>query len=153
MAQHDLNRATITVIEQIISDPTPNSIHLKMVTNSHNPSIFTPTLDEFKAALFLENTEPNIKPFGYIKIPKLHALKDSKVVVSQLLEIADMEQFIEYNKLVTQSVKYRVAMRGRTKLHLGGLPTVGVNFNKVVETEGKPFLRGSAVCSETNSSS
>jgi Protein of unknown function (DUF3712) len=151
MAQHDLDRATITVIEQIISDPTPSNIQLKMVTNSHNPSIFRPTLDEFKAALFLENTEPNIKPFGYIKIPKLHATKDATVVVSQPLEIVDMEQFIAYNKLVTQSETYRVAMRGRTNLHLGALPTVGVNFNKVVETKGKPLFLGFAVCSETYS--
>jgi len=142
MAQHDLDRATITVIEQIISEPAPNQVQLKMVTNSHNPSIFRPTLDEFKAALFLENTEPNIKPFGYIKIPKLHATKDATVVVSQPLEIVDMDQFIAYNKLVTQSDTYRVAMRGRTNLHLGALPTVGVNFNKVVETKGLNSLKG-----------
>jgi hypothetical protein len=145
MAQHDLDRAELTVTDQVVSDPTPDSVQLRMVTNSHNPSIFRPTLDEFRAALFLENTEPNIKPFGYITIPKLYAARDAEVVVSQPLEIVDMDQFIAYNTLVTQSEKYRVALRGKTKLHLGGLPVVTVNFNKAVEVKGKQYLLGPAV--------
>lgn len=102
-----------------------------------NKSLFTPTLDSFNASLFLENTEPNIKPFGYITIPSVHALKVSFTEVEQDMVIVDKEQFIAYNKLVTSSKQFRVAVRGRTKLHLGALPVVTVDYNKAILMNGK----------------
>src|ERR1700753_2287152 len=122
---------------QIVTDPRPNVVHLKMVNRVTNKSIFTPTLDSFNASLFLENTEPNIKPFGYITIPSVHALKQVYTTVEQDMEIANMEQFIAYNKLVTSSKEFRVAVRGRTKLHLGALPVVTVDYNKAILMNGK----------------
>jgi len=101
--------------------------------------MFTPTMDAFQAALFLEDTEPDIKPFGYITIPSLHVQKENPVVIDQELEIIDHEQFARYTTLVMQSETYRLAVRGQTDLHLGALPTSKVNFNKVMTSQGNPL--------------
>jgi len=53
-----------------------------------------------------------------------------------------MDQFIAYNKLVTQSETFRFALRGRTRLHLGALPVVSVDFNKAIETKGLNSFKG-----------
>jgi hypothetical protein len=139
IAQHDVDGATLHLDLQIVSDPTPSSVHLHVVNTATSYSLFTPVLDGINASIFLENTEPNIKPFGYLQIPTMHATKTFQNIVDQTLDILDMDQFIAYNKLVTQSEKFRFALRGRTKVHLGALPVVGVDFNKAIETNGKIF--------------
>jgi Protein of unknown function (DUF3712) len=140
IAQHDVNKAELSMEEQIVSDPRPDVIKLKMTNKVKNHSLFTPTLDAFNASLFLENTEPDIKPFGYITIPSVHALKVTYTNIEQDMQIANMEQFIAYNKLVTSAKEFRVAVRGRTKLHLGALPVVTVNFNKAILMNGTSDL-------------
>ena len=75
IAQHDINQSELYIEEQIVSNPRPDLVHLKMKNKVRNKGMFTPTLDPFNASLFLENTEPNIKPFGYITISSVHALK------------------------------------------------------------------------------
>lgn len=132
-----MNKAILYMEEQIVSDPRPDVIHLSMKNKIKNKSWFTPTLDPFNATLFLENTEPNIKPFGRITIPTVHALKEIYTNIDQEMHIEDMDQFIAYNKLVTASESFRVAVRGRTRLHLGALPVVWVDFNKAIEMKGK----------------
>jgi len=62
--------------------------------------------------------------------------------VDQTLEILDMDKFIAYNTLVTQSETFRFALRGRTRLHLGALPVVSVDFNKAIETKGLNSFKG-----------
>jgi Protein of unknown function (DUF3712) len=140
IAQHDINDASLHLDVQIVSDPKPNTVKLHVVNTAESKSWFTPMLDAFNASLFLEATEPDIKPFGILEIPRLHATHTFLTVVDQVMEILDMDQFIAYNKLVTSSESFRFALRGRTKLHLGGLPVVGVDFNKAIETKGKLIL-------------
>jgi hypothetical protein len=136
IAQHDVNRAELSMEEQIVTNPRPDIVHIKMRNKVINHSLFTPMLDKFNASLFLENTEPNIKPFAYIEIPAVHAIKLTYTDVEQEMPIADMDQFIAYNKLVVTSKEFRVAVRGRTKLHLGALPVVTVDFNKAILMNG-----------------
>jgi hypothetical protein len=126
---------------QVATDPKPNSIHLQMVTESKSDSPFHPWLDEFKAALFLETTEPNITPFGYITIPRVKANAVSKITVDQVMEITNLDQFAEYNKRVMSGKSYRVAIRGRTGLKEGAFPKTTINFNKVIESQGMPLLQ------------
>jgi hypothetical protein len=137
VAQHDVDKSELYMEEQIVTNPRPDVVHIKMKNRVVNKSLFTPTLDSFNASLFLEATEPNIKPFGYLTIASVHATKVSFTDIDQELQIADMEQFTLYNKLVTNSKQFRVAVRGRTKLHLGALPVVTVNFNKAILMNGK----------------
>jgi hypothetical protein len=121
-------------------EPKSNSVKVKMAQQIINHSIFRPTLDGFEVELFLENTLPNIKPFAKMNIPGVHAKKVTNVTIEQTLNILDMDQFIAYNKLVTQSETYRVALRGKTRLHLGALPVVSVNYNKVLTMKGELSL-------------
>lgn len=137
IAQGDVNKAEMVINDQIISDPTPDQVKLHIISTVHSKSMFRPTLDPFEASLFLEDTMPNIKPFGKITIPSVHATKVSTTTVDQQMKILDQEQFIKYNTLVSQSKSFRLAVRGRTKLHLGALPVVTVDFNKVVNMTGE----------------
>jgi hypothetical protein len=139
-AQRDVNASTLEIQAQIISDPTPSSVHLKLVNIARSDSSFHPTLDEFEAALFLETTEPEITPFGYVTIPKTRVSHETTIVVDQTLTVTNMDQFIAYNKLVMGSDVFRIAVRGRTGLHQKGLSKIDVDYNKVVTMNGKHYL-------------
>jgi len=128
--------------EQIVTDPTPNSVHMKIVNHAHSDSMYHPTLDGFRAALFLEDTLPDIKPFGYIDIPPVKVEKDFIITVDQTMQIEDMNQFIKYNLLVMGSKEFRVAVRGRTGVHQPGLRKIDVNYNKVITMKGLNKLEG-----------
>jgi hypothetical protein len=137
IAQNGINDAQLFMQSQTVTNPTPNSVHLNMVTISKSKSPFHPWLDEMKAALFLEDTLPDIKPFGYITIPRVKATATAMITVDQVLEIADVDQFAAYNLRVMQSNEYRVAVRGRTGLKEGSFPKTTINFNKVITSKGK----------------
>jgi len=58
------------------------------------------------------------------------------------MQITDMEQFKAYNKLVTQSKSFRLGIRGKTRLHLGALPVVTVDYNKAINLTGLNSFQG-----------
>jgi len=140
IAQKGIDDSKLELKTEIVTNPRPDVVHINMVTTAENKNVFHPTLDEFQAALFLENTGPDIKPFGYITIPRLHAGPLETITIDQEMKIADQEQFGLYNIAVLNSETYRVAIRGKTKLHLGAFPVVNVNFNKVITSKGMIFL-------------
>ncbi|QDS68416.1 hypothetical protein FKW77_010783 [Venturia effusa] len=142
IAQKGIDDSKLYLKSQVVTNPRSGAVHVRMVTDAENKNIFKPTLDEFKAALFLENTLPDIKPFGYVTIPRLHAGSLETITIDQELEIADPQQFALYNIAVLNSETYRVAIRGRTNLHLGAFPVVKVNFNKVITSKGLNKLHG-----------
>jgi len=90
----------------------------------------------------LEDTEPNIKPFGYLNIPATKATKTATIIVNQELEIKDAAEFARYNQLVLTSETYRVAQRGRMGLKEMAFPKTTVDFNKVVISKGLNNLKG-----------
>jgi len=141
-AQHDVNASTLEIQAQIVSDPTPSSVHLRLVNIARSDSKFHPTLDEFEVALFLETTEPDIIPFGYVTIPKTKIGHETTIVVDQTLNITNMEQFIRYNAIVMGSDEFRIAVRGRTGLHQKGLSKINVDYNKVITMKGLNKLAG-----------
>ncbi|OCL01806.1 hypothetical protein AOQ84DRAFT_204035 [Glonium stellatum] len=141
-AQHDVNASTLEIQEQTVSDPTSSAVHLKLVSVARSDSSFHPTLDAFQAALFLEDTEPNIIPFGYVEIPKTAVEHETTITVDQTLNVTNMDQFIAYNKVVMNSDEFRIAIRGRTGLHQKGLSKINVDYNKVVTMKGLNKLSG-----------
>jgi len=141
-AQHDVNASALEIQVQDISDPTPSTVHLKLVSVARSNSSYHPTLDAFRAALFLEDTEPNIIPFGYVEIPKTKVEHETTITVDQTLNVTNMDQFIAYNKLVMNSDEFRIAIRGRTGLHQKGLSKINVDYNKVVTMKGLNKLSG-----------
>jgi hypothetical protein len=108
-----------------------------MNTTTESNSSRHPQLYSFEAALFLEDTLPDIKPFGYVTIPAAKAESEFTTIVDQEMEIVDQEQFARYNSRVLTSETYRVAIRGRIPLKQGGLPKTTVNFNHVIESKGE----------------
>lgn len=127
----------LDVTYQGIADPRPNSIQLTLKTSIISHSSYTPIVDSFNGSFFLENTEPNIKPFGYVEVPRTQAEAVTNVTVQQRMAIADMDQFIAFNKVVMNSEEFRVALRGKTQVELNGLPHYDVDYNKVATMKGK----------------
>ena len=142
MAQQAVNKSWLEVKTITVTDPSNETVHMQQDAILHSSSIFTPTLDAFDASLFLENTEPNIKPFATLRLPKVHSTKSTPVGVDQKVTIQDMNQFIEYSKTIMNSETFRVAFRGKTQLHLGGLPVQNVDYNEVLTLKGRSFCRG-----------
>lgn len=140
IAQDGLDKAELLMVSQVVSDPSPKSVHLNQTTKSISHSPFAPYLGEFRAALFLESTMPDIVPFGFLTIPGVKATKEVLINVDQTMDIQDMEQFIAYNTLFSQEKEFRLAMRGRCSLKQPGLPTVYVDFNKVIMMPGMYLL-------------
>jgi hypothetical protein len=142
IAQHDINHATLVLRSQAAVNPTPDSVQIQMTTESHSSSHYHPRLDAFRAALFLEDTEPNIVPFAYLNIPSITAGANVTIYIQQEMEIIDIEQFGRYNSLVMSSETYRVALRGRVAFKEIAFPKSTVDFNQVVESKGFNGLKG-----------
>ncbi|KAF2085660.1 hypothetical protein K490DRAFT_46222 [Saccharata proteae CBS 121410] len=146
-AQSEVDKTTLVVNAQDVTNPEPNSVGLALNSTLTSHSRYHPNMDAFNVSLFLENTEPDIEPFGYIEIPKTHIDSKTSIDVNQTMQVADMDQFIAYNKLVIGSEEFRVAMRGKPQMKLSGIPEFKVNFNKVVTMKGLNQLSGSAITS------
>jgi len=71
--------------------------------------------------------------------------KELNTTVDQVMQIKDMDQFKAYNTLVSQNETFRVAMKGKTKLHLGALPVVEVVFSKIITMKGLNGFKGLSV--------
>ncbi|KAH0562617.1 hypothetical protein GP486_002695 [Trichoglossum hirsutum] len=142
IAQDQVNKSSLEVKSITLTNPTQNSVHIQQDVVLHSSSIFTPTLDGFKASLFLENTEPDIEPFAYLSLPQVHSSKATPININQTMKIIDLDQFSQFNTLIMNSETVRVAFRGHTALHLGGLPSTQVQYNEVLELKGLNNLAG-----------
>lgn len=149
IAQDQLNKSDLNITNQVVANPTPQTVDLTLDSVASSNSSFHPTLDSFDAALFLENTEPNILPFAYITIPTSKAGKHVEIHASQTVNISNMDQFVAYNKLVLQAEEFRVAVRGKMPVKLSGVPKFHVNYNKAVTLKGLNGLKGFAVTNFT----
>lgn len=140
-AQHDLNDSTLEVKEQDVTSPSPDGIHLKLVTVAKSGSSFHPTIEAFRAGLSLEGQEP----FIYIDVPETKAEAETDIVVESDLKFASKDQFINYNKAVMGSETLTVYMDGKTKIHQKGLSAIDVNYNKKVTMKGLNKLSGLSI--------
>lgn len=145
IAQGQIDKSGLNITNQVVANPTPTSVDITLDSVASSNSSFHPTLESFQAALFLEDTEPNIVPFGYVTIPQSKADKSVNIHASQTMQIANMTQFIAYNKLVMNSEEFRVAVRGRMPVKLGGFPKFHVDYNKAIVMKGLNGLAGFAV--------
>lgn len=76
-------------------------------------------------------------PFLYIDIPSVKSNKEVQVTVDQDIKLPNLDAFTDYTKTVMSSETFKVRLTGKTKLHLGGLPTYDIDYNKVVTMKGK----------------
>lgn len=132
-AQHDVNASSLSFTDLQFLNPSPNTITLTQKGILHSPSHYTPTLDSFNASLWLvTNGVFGAVPFVNIQMPKIHALHgDSNVsVTDQVVTVLDQAQLSQYAIQVLDQKNVTTALTGRTKLHLGALPTTEVNYNE-----------------------
>jgi hypothetical protein len=131
-AQREINSSTIEVVSQEVTNPHPDSIHLKLNTLIKSDSSYHPRIDGFRAGLSLEGQEP----FLYIDIPEVKSEAETPVTVDQEVKLANQNAFSEYTKTVLNSEEFSVRLDGKTNIHLSGLPTMDVNYNKIVTMKG-----------------
>lgn len=139
-AQHEINSSTLEVTSQEVTNPSADGVHLKIDTVIRSGSSYHPTIDSFRAALSLEGQEP----FLYIDIPEAKSEAETYVTVEQDVKFASMDSFSGYTKTVLASESFQVHLDGKTNLHLSGLPSMDVNYNKVITMKGKSLVLSDA---------
>lgn len=145
IAQDGVNDTELSFYELQFLDPTPDTVTLTQRAKLHSPSIFTPTLDPFTAGLWLVSNETfGPSPFASIDFPRIHALHpDSNVsFAGQVLPILDVDQLSEYATQVLSQEYVTTALTGSTKLHVGKLPVVTINYNSSTKYKALNGLKG-----------
>jgi hypothetical protein len=131
-AQHDINSSTLEVNSQDVTQPTEDSIHLRINSTAKSSSSFHPRLDAFRASFALEGKEP----FIYADVPETKADASTEIIIDQNVKIANMDSFKEYNKLVIGSETFSVLFSGKTKVHQSGLKAITVDYDKKITMKG-----------------
>jgi len=132
-AQHDINASTLEVTHQDTVNPTSDTIDLKLDSTIRSSSPFHPTIDSFPAALSLKGKSP----FLTVQVPEAKSSKVTNITIQQnSLKITDMNAFTDYVTTVLTSETFDVYMNGKATLHLSGLPSMKVNYNKIVTMKG-----------------
>lgn len=137
-AQHDINASTLEVTSQEVTSPQPNAVHVKLESIARSSSSFHPTIEGFKAGLSLEGKEP----FLFLNVPEVKAEAETQIDIDQEAQIANMDSFKEYNKVVIGSETFEVTMAGKTKVHQKGLSAISVDYNKKITMKGLNKLSG-----------
>lgn len=145
IAQHDVNRSHLEITEIQFLEPTSDSILMTQKAILHSPSTFTPTLDPFLAANYLlVNGVYGPEPMIYLPMPKIHALhpQSNASVDGARVHIESLDQVTAYATACLTNEEVEVALVGKTTLHLGTLPSVGINYNTTTTHKGLNGLKG-----------
>ena len=135
-AQDEINKSTLEVTSQEVTSPTENGVHLKLESLIRSDSSYHPTIDSFRAALSLDGQDP----FIHIQIPEAKSEAETRVSVDQDAEFTSLGAFTAYTKTVLGAETFNVNLRGKTNIHLKGLPTMDVDYNKVVSMKGEFYM-------------
>jgi len=119
----------------VLSDPTPDSFHLKQTAVIGKKSPYHPRLDAFNASLSLAG--PTIKPYAYVQIPDIFASETATTVIDQDVKITDIDQLNTYTSTVLSNESVSLAIQGKTGLHEMRFPTTTVDYSKVVAMKGQ----------------
>lgn len=145
IAQHGVNESSLSFFSLQFLKPSSTNISLTQAAQLHSPSIFTPTLDPFTAGLWLvTNGTFGPTPFVNIQFPSVHALHPNSNVsfADQVLQILDQDQLAQYATQVLSQKNVTTALTGRTKLHIGKLPVVSINYNSSTTYDSLNGLQG-----------
>lgn len=137
-AQKEINSSTLEVTNMEVTNPTPDSVHLKIDNTIRSDSSYHPTIEAFRAGLSLEGQEP----FIYIDIPEAKSEGETFITVEQDVNFADSDRFTAYTKTVLGSEELTINLDGRTTIHISGLPSTDVNYNKKITMKGLNHLSG-----------
>lgn len=118
----------------VITNPTPNSFHLKQtqVLGVHGTP-FKPTIFSFAGAVALLG----YPVFANVQVPQTVAQNGQVVNVDQEVHLTDVEAFTDYTKAVLLQEQVDLSIAGRPQLKLGALPTETINYNKTITMTGE----------------
>ncbi|KAL5113459.1 hypothetical protein ACEQ8H_008651 [Pleosporales sp. CAS-2024a] len=137
-AQHDINASTLEVTSLVITNPTEKGVHVNLSSVIKSNSSYHPVIDGFVAGLSVDRQAP----FIHINVPGLKSQKETPVTVDQDVSFTSLEAFTNFTKAVLGSETFHVNLDGKPNIHLKGLPTMNVNYDKVVSTKGLNKLQG-----------
>ncbi|KAJ8112259.1 hypothetical protein OPT61_g5324 [Boeremia exigua] len=137
-AQKEINSSTLEVTNMEVTDPTPDSVHLKIDNTIRSDSSYHPRIEAFRAGLSLEGQDP----FIYIDIPEAKSEGETFVTVDQEVNFESPELFNAYTKTVLGSEELTINLDGKTTIHISGLPSTKVNYNKKITMKGLNHLSG-----------
>ncbi|RDW87468.1 hypothetical protein BP5796_03162 [Coleophoma crateriformis] len=150
IAQHDVNKSTLTFTELDFLEPTADSVTITQKGILHSYSMYTPTLDPFTASSWLvTNGTFGANPILTVEMPKIHAMHgDNNVSVSsQVASVVDTNQLNAFTIAALNQEYITTALTGKTKLHEGALPVTTVSYNKSTTYKGLNRLAGFNVTS------
>lgn len=133
LAQSNINKSTLGLLSESITNPSPNSIDLDLRSVILSNSSRHPQLDAFDGSFHLEDSDT---PFLQFRIPAVKAENGTETQVSQRVEITNLDAFTEYTRTTLVSEEYTVRLRGKGGLKLGSLPKTTVNYNQKITTKG-----------------
>lgn len=139
IAQHQVDDSHLEFREAFFLNPTPESVEVTQKAVLHNPSTFTPTLDPFAADLFLvtAGTYASVSMLT-LPMPGIHAKKATNASIdNQVIKINNVDALGDYAVAVMNNENITTALVGRTKLHLGKLPTQKIKFNSTSTYKSK----------------
>ena len=136
IAQSNVNDSTLEIQSMIITDPTPRSFHLQQHSVIQSSSSYHPLLDAFNATLSIKDDKLVRSPFASIELPALHPTAETSVDIDQTVQLANLDQYTDFAKVVLASEEYKLVVDGKTGLHQSGLRTIRIDYNKVVTLKG-----------------
>lgn len=134
MAQDSINKGTLAILSQSITNPTPDSIELELRSAVLSNSSHHPNLDAFMGSFYLEDADT---PFLEFEIPAVKAVNGTEAEVQRRVAITNLDAFSQYTTTNLLSEEYNIYLRGKGGLKLGSLPKTTVNYNQKITTKGR----------------
>jgi Protein of unknown function (DUF3712) len=133
LAQKKINKSTLAVTSESITNPTPGAVDIDMETVILTNSSQHPHLDAFDGDLYLEDSDT---PFLTLQIPATEAKNGTKATVKQTAQIEHLDAFTDYTIKTLVSDEFSVKLKGKGGLKLGSLPHTTVNYNQKINLKG-----------------
>jgi len=145
IAQSGVSKARLEVTGLDFFNPTPDSIQVTERIITHNPSMYTPTLDPWSGGTYVvTNGTYSEKPILYLPVPKTHTLHplSNAAIVNATVPIFDQDQIALYATQLLSLSQVTTALVGKPVLHIGKLPAIHVKYNSSTTYNGLGGLQG-----------
>ncbi|EEP81897.1 predicted protein [Uncinocarpus reesii 1704] len=139
IAQRDVNRSTLEITEMEITDPSPDSFHIRLTQVIGSKSKYHPNLDAFNADVSLPNSD---EPFLKLNVPAVKAVDGAVAKIDQDVDLPNGDAFAAYSLAVMKQEEVSMIVFGETGLKEGSLPKTTVTYNKTVTMKGLNGLKG-----------
>ncbi|KAL7275578.1 hypothetical protein RUND412_001476 [Rhizina undulata] len=143
VGQKDINKTYLELHSLTIVNPSPESFTLSINSTISGVSGVAKHayLDPMVVLFFIENHDP-IQPFMSLPLPRIGGGDNIPVVaINHTTQIENELSFGEFATTLLASAVLRVAIRGRTELHLAAFKA-GVDYNEVITMNGFNGLSG-----------